>query len=214
MEKLFCFVCGIAMFTVTACFQESTSEEQSTGMASATSSPSNEWNELQCGLYIHSSGDIGFPTEPDLVFIPPSEIYDERSICPNNFLTHLGDDTSKQLKLVVDTTTFEAIGTGFYKDKNNIYSHYAVCDAGTFSVFAEDTASFKLIGNSYAHYQSKIYHHRLGLMDTDPASFKSSAEFGQAAKDKDGFFSFGERITAEALQQEMGEEMFNRFEDL
>jgi hypothetical protein len=196
MKKEFYLSIGLMLFNLIACSQTDVSNER-------------EWTELKCGLYINSKGDLGFPTEPDIVFIPSSELEGERSMCPNNFLTKFGYNDTLQLKNVIDINSFESLGAGFYKDKGHVYSHYAVCAAGYFHIFADDTTTFKVLGG-YAIYKTKVYERRKGLIEADAATFKVFEGFDHIAKDKDGFLSFGERISEEELKNEMGEGLFNK----
>jgi hypothetical protein len=170
-------------------------------------SSEREWKLLKHGLYINTAGEIGFATERDLVFIPPSEIEGERSMCPNNFLTTFGYDDSTRLKSIIDVNTFESLGAFYYKDKNRVYTHYSVCDGGAFKIFANDTVSFKVLG-LHATYKSKAYHYRRGQLDADIATFTTYRSQDHIARDKYGFFSFGERITTEELKKRMGEKLY------
>ncbi len=179
----------------------------------ATALFEQEWKELRCGLYLNATGELGFSTESEIAFVPQNELDPER--CPNVFITTFGDyDDSTQLKELIDTATFEALGADFYKDKNRIYSHYAMCDGGYFRIFSEDTTSFKVLGNSYAKFKSKIYHFRNGELNADPESFRACEEIGPIAKDKNGYFSFYERISEEQLKKDLGEEQFKRLKAL
>jgi hypothetical protein len=198
---------ALIVFSLLACNEtESSNQNDSNGLSTEVATD-KEWTELKCGLYINSKGDIAFPTEPDIVFIPHSKLEDERSMCPNNFLTTFGYDDTLQLKNVVDVHSFEPLGPYFYRDKNNIYSHYAVCDAGYFQIFVHDTTTFKVFGG-YATYKGKVYQHRKGPIEADGATFKVFEGIDHVAKDKDGFFSFGERISEEELRNEIGEALF------
>ena len=171
-------------------------------------SSEREWKYLKHNLYINTKGDIGFASEPNIVFVPPSELEGERSMCPNVFLTTFGYYDSITLKSTIDVETFEYVGASYYKDKNHIYSHYTVCDGGAFKIFSDDTASFKVWG-LHATYKSKAYHYRWGQLDADIETFTTFSASDNIARDKNGFFSFGERISAAELEKEMGQELFN-----
>ena len=117
------------------------------------------WRELKCGLFMHTDGQLAFASAPQLVNVQREDLKGET--CPNKFITTFGSDDTTQLRSVIDTATFEALPVyGFYKDKNRIYSHYAMCDGGYFSVFATDTASFFVYNRCYFKYQGKM-----GAMD-------------------------------------------------
>jgi DKNYY family len=158
------------------------------------------WRKLQCGLFMHTDGRLAFASAPQLV---------------NKFITTFGSDYTTQLRSVIDTATFEALPVNdFYKDKNRIYSHYAMCDGGYFTVFATDTASFVVYNSSYFKYQGKVMYFRGGAIDADAATFKASSEHGMLAKDKYGFFEFGERITEEVLREQIPADVFTKLKAL
>jgi hypothetical protein len=173
----------------------------------------NGWRKLQCGLFMHTDGRLAFASAPQLVNVKREDLKGET--CPNKFITTFGSDYTTQLRSVIDTATFEALPVNdFYKDKNNIYSHYAMCDGGYFTVFATDTASFVVYNNCYFKYQGKVMYFRGGAIDADAATFKASSEHEMLAKDKYGFFEFGERITEEELREGIPADVFTKFKAL
>lgn len=176
------------------------------------SQPHGHWIRLTCGLYLSPDGVLGFASRPEIANIPNTQLKSEE--CANVFITHIGSEGRLSLKSVVDTNTFESLGANFYRDKSNIYNHYEMCDRGYLNIFSEDTSSFKVLGSCYAVHHSKVYHFRSGLIDADPVSFKTSNDLGQLAKDKYGFFAFGERISEEQLIQDAGQEMYRRLKNL
>lgn len=186
------------------------------GCNSSTKEPntqtSSDWKKLKCGLFINPEGELGFASDPEIVNIPSSELKSER--CPNAFITNIGSNHQLKLKAVIDTCTFERMSAEYFKDKSNIYQYYAMCEGGYLTIFANDTATFKLLGSCYAIYENKIYHARNGLMDADTESFKTSLEIGPAAKDKNGFFAFDERVSEEQLRKELGNTLFEKLKSL
>jgi hypothetical protein len=198
------FIC-LFLLAFLACDNEEDKIQNDLVKSSSKGSIENGWTALKCGLFINSKGDIGFPTEADLIFIPVSEIKGERSMCPNNFLTKLGYEDSLKLKTIIDTATFEFIGANYYLDANNVYLHYPVCDVGALIRFANDTATFKVVG-SYAIYQDRVYHQSKGEIKADAVTFEViEGGYEHIGRDKDGFFSFGERISKENLKSEIGD---------
>ncbi len=167
------------------------------------------WKILECGLYIDANGEIGFPTRPDYVF-KEDELEGEDKMCPNKFITILYDSIS--LNKIIDTNTFRSLGASFYVDKNNIYNHYTRCDGGNLYLFSEDTSDFEMLNNEFARHHSSIYHFRSGKLDADIETFKASSRFTSVARDKDGYFQFGERVTKEQLKRGMGIERFIELE--
>ena len=121
----------------------------------------SEWTKLNCDLYINLDNDFAFATDPEIAFIHKDELETER--CPNVFITEFGTyDDSTKLKEVIDTTTFESLGANMFKDKNHLYSYYAMCDGGYFNIFSDETAVFSFLGGSYFQFKSKniIYQNR------------------------------------------------------
>ena len=90
---------------------------------------------MNCGLYISPDGDIGYASIPERANLDKSELIGEE--CLNSFLTTFNYDDTTQLKYVIDTLTFENIGTTFYKDKNHNYDYYPMCDGGYFNLLIE-----------------------------------------------------------------------------
>lgn len=165
------------------------------------------WRKLKCGLFIHTDGRIAFASAPWLINVKREDLKGET--CPNVFITTLGDDYTTQLRTVIDTATFESLPVNdFYSDKNRIYSHYAMCDGGYFNVFATDTASFVACNTSYFIYKGKVMYFRGGDIEADAATFKASKEHTMLAKDKDGFFEFGERISKAELKERTSPEVY------
>jgi hypothetical protein len=161
------------------------------------------WTILNCGLYINSKGQIGFPTRPDYVF-KDNELQGEDKMCPNRFLVKLND--SIPLNEVIDTNSFIALGVCFYKDKSAIYFYYAMCDGGYFRHFSNDTSNFKVLNSCYVSHNNSIYYSRgRQVLDVDFNSFKYSTKYHSIARDKNGYFEFGERKSKEEIEKSMGD---------
>jgi len=206
------FLIGITTCSLIQC-QQGNYSNQKKSPSHNQSIVKRKWQKLRCGLYLHANGDIGFPTAPHIVFVPPEELEGERAMCPNKFLTMLKDRNQKPLKQVVDTTTFTSLGAHFYKDKSHLYFHFSTCDGGYLKIFANDTTSFSVINGLYVRYKSNIYYNRLGQIKADAKTFQGSKEFAHIGKDKQGFFSFGKRISAKALEKDMGKKLFRRLKE-
>ena len=201
------------MFNLLSCSHDQDSNEKGVDQNKVKPTLGREWKRLKCGLYINSIGDLAFATNPQIAFTPENELEAER--CPNVFITEFGTyEDSTQLKEVVDTVTFEHLGANMYKDKNHLYSYYAMCDGGYFNIFSNDTAGFSYLGGVYFQFKSKIYHTRQGEIDADAESFVVYEDFGQIAKDKNGYFSFNERISEKQLRLDLGEELFNKLKSV
>jgi len=163
---------------------------------SACMSSKYHWKKIPCGLFLSPEGELGFATDPSIANVNSSKLKGER--CKNVFLTKIGYDDGRLLSDVIDIETFEALGAEYYKDKNYIYSYYAMCSGGYLNIFGEASKEFRLIGEHYAFYDGGIFHYRNGKMDADPDSFKA---YGALAKDKDNYFEFGKRTSLEALKK-------------
>lgn len=177
-----------------------------------TAEDSSEWRKLECGLYRGPEGELGFATEPEIANVPKSQLAPER--CANVFITQIGTTDKRSLESVIDTLTFEALGSGFYKDKSHIYNHHQICEAGYLTIFSDDTSDFRVLGADYVGYQSEIYHFSNGPVDADPETFKTSPETGPYAKDKYGYFDSGERISEKQLRAYAGQKMVDRLKEM
>lgn len=161
------------------------------------------WTILNCGLYINSKGEIGFPSRPDYVF-KDHELQGEDKMCRNRFLVKLND--SIPLNEVIDTNSFISLGASFYKDKSAIYFYYAMCDGGYFHQFSNDTSNFKVLNSCYVSHNNSIYVARgRQLSDVDIKSFKYSTKYHSIARDKNGYFEFGERKTKREIEESLGD---------
>jgi len=194
--------------------QEQLNTEDTSKATKAKFSPIqiDEWTELACGLYSTEKGDIGFPSAPSIVLTSDS-LLSEFGLS-NVFITRITDNNKREeLKNVVDTASFESLGANFYRDKNHLYFHYTTFDGGLFTIFSDDTSGFELLGSNDVRYQSKIYHSRSGELDADPASFKAFEGVDQVARDKNGYFTFNERITEEELRASLGDSLFQKVKE-
>jgi len=199
----------IILLAVSSCKRNGSLESTEVDVQSTLFDESG-WRRMACGLYQDSTGEIGYAPHQVTANVSSDLLED----CPIVFLTYIGSSGEKKLGSVVDTSSFEQVGGGFFKDKSNIYLHYDMCDGGYFNIFAEDTSTFKVLGCCYAFYKSKIYHSRNGLMNADAETFRTTVDLGPVAKDQHGYFSFEERISADALRKELGQKLFTKLEQL
>lgn len=174
-------------------------------LASCTQKETKEWKKLTCGLFINENGEISFPSNLEIANISDSLLEPEQ--CPNTFITHIAFD-STLLKHVIDTATFEKLGETFYKDKNNIYFHYMMCNGGYLSILKKDTVDFKVLGDCYAKDKNQIYYRTsLKFKEADYSTFISKIGWGAFAKDKNNYYALGSIIPKE-------EEHFYRLDTL
>jgi hypothetical protein len=181
-------------------------------LTNCSTAKKSDWIQLKGRLYLSPTDELGFASIPERANVPRSELVGEQ--CENVFLNTIGSQHEIKLSAVIDTATFEELGADFYKDKNNVYHYYAMCDGGYLNVFAKDTSTFKVLGCCYASYKSEIFHSRSGRMDADPETFKTSSELGPMAKDKNGYFQFEERVSEEELLESSGEENLEKLKRL
>lgn len=117
----------------------------------------------------------------------------------------------KKIKDVVDTLTFKYIGSSFYKDKNNVYTHFDMASGGIFFIVEKaDPSTFKILGNCYAKDKNYIFGERAMLMkNIDYKTFKTSKEVGCFAKDKNGYYFWDSKIN---IEEETDEEVLKKIE--
>lgn len=167
---------------------------------SCSQKKTNEWRELECGLFMSPKGELAFASAPDIANISRTLLEPEQ--CPNYFITKFGWDDTIRISQIIDTTSFEYLGAFYYKDKNNIYSYYPMCDGGYLNIFKKDTFNFRIIGDWYAKDNKEVFYMRKGaLIGVDYSSFESKEGWGQLAKDKNHYYSFGDTISKEEFYQ-------------
>lgn len=156
-----------------------------------------KWRLLKDDLWINKNGDIGLK---EMIAVGSEGI-----TFVDSYLTRMGFNTEKPLNAIIDTSTFQKLNSAFYKDKKYIYRYYAMAYGGSFSIFEEaDHATFVALGDCYAKDKRHIYENRQGILDhVDYKTFKvKSTVSGCFAKDKEGYLSWGDRITGEDLENE------------
>lgn len=134
-----------------------------------------EWKKTAYDLWKSKNGDLGLKTQEGT----------EQEITIDKYITTICCE-GKSLKSVIDTVTFEYLGSSFYKDKNYIYTHFIMSDGGNFSIVQNaDVQTFKVIGDCYAKDKNNIYGERAMKMDSvDYKTFKTEKGCGCFAKDK------------------------------
>lgn len=139
-----------------------------------------EWRKTNFELWRSKNGDLGIKTQEA----------NEEGVFIDRFITELCCEGDK-IKNVIDTPTFKYLGSSFYKDKNNVYTHYAMADGGNFWIVEEaDVKTFDVIGKScYAKDKSFIYGERaMKMSNVDYKTFKTCDDCGCYAKDKNGYY--------------------------
>jgi len=144
-----------------------------------------EWKKYKANLWMNCNGELGIKTAEA----------NEEEIDIVRYITQLCCE-GNSLQSVIDTTSFQFLGSSFYKDKNHIYTHFEMSDGGNFWVVEEaDVATFKIIGDCYAKDKNHIFGERAMVMDSvDYKTFKTEKGSGCFAKDKNGFYFWDKKI--------------------
>ena len=159
---------------------------------------------LDCGLYIGSNGEIGYRS---------SEIYNDNFDRRTKYITWVwGVDQSdtlngglKEMKYVIDTSSFRFLSDLYWADKNNIYGFTPMSDGGT--VFLNTTADRKTFvafkNTEYAKDKQYVFYHNSVLEGADPKTFQliDNKEISGLACDKHYFYQFGERLTDKEIKE-------------
>jgi len=150
-----------------------------------------KWKKLKCGLWKANNGDIGFK------IIRGSE----SGIFITDYITNLSRENS--LKSVIDLKTFKYLGSSFYKDKNYIYTYYAMAGGGNFWIVKEaDVKTFKVIGDCYAKDKNHIFGERAMEMKLiDYKTFRTKKGIGCFAKDKAGYYFWDSKLNLDKLDE-------------
>lgn len=149
-----------------------------------------DWKKVKDNLWINKNGELGIKTI----------VVNEEGVDIEKYITKLCCE-GKSLKSVLDTVSFEFLGSSFYKDKNNIYTHYLMSGGGNFWIVKEaDVSTFEIIGDCYAKDKNHIFGERAMVMDSvDYQTFKTKIGIGCFAKDKNGFYFWDEKINLSEL---------------
>lgn len=163
-----------------------------------------DWKETDFGLWKSKNGDLGLKT------VEATDV----GITIEKFIDTFWD--GKPLKEVIDTTTFQKLGSSFYKDKNHIYTHYIMADGGNFSIVEEaDVSTFHVLGDCYAKDKNYIFGERALKMDSvDYETFKTCLDCGCYAKDKTGFYFWDDKIDETEITDEITLQMIEKLKKL
>jgi len=161
-----------------------------------------EWRELPCGLFLSNNNMLALKSQQansELIFI-------------DRYITKCGN---KDLITLIDTASFKYIGSSFYKDINNVYTHYETSDGGNFTIVKDaDVKTFRILdGNHYAKDKNHIYDERKMILDNvDYETFKGFSDIGLFGKDKNGYYQWGEHFNIDSLSDlpaEIKEKLIN-----
>jgi hypothetical protein len=159
---------------------------------------------LGCGLYKGSNGDIGYRS---------SEIYNDNFDRRTRYITWIyGADQKdtlngglKEMKYVIDTSSFRFLSNLYWADKNNIYGFTPTSDGGTiFLNTLADKKSFRAFeATEYAKDKNSVYYHNSIIEGADPKTFEviNHKDISELACDKLYIYRFGERLTDKEINE-------------
>jgi hypothetical protein len=159
---------------------------------------------LKCGLYLGSNGDLGYRTE---------EIYNDNFDRRTRYISWIWgvveDDSIngglKEMKFVIDTSSFRFLNDLYWADKNNIYGFNPMSDGGT--VYLSDIIDRKtfvvLGGAGYAKDKTNVYYRGSVIEGADLKTFRDIKYKGipELACDKFNFYRIGERMAEEEIKE-------------
>jgi len=156
--------------------------------ASAPAASDQGWAPIEHNLWRNGAGDIGL-----------REWVATEQEARVSYLTVLGH-SGVPLKDALDLASFKHLGAGFYADKDRLYHHYEMAGGGEFRPFANaDLATFEVLSDCYARDASSVFTARgTALVDVDPQSFRTHEHAGCFAKDRRGYFFWGDRFELDA----------------
>lgn len=145
------------------------------------------WQLVKHNLYKNKNGELGFREIISL---------GEGTAPVASYITKFGFNEGNPLNKTIDTATFIDLGSSYYKDKKHIYQHYAMAYGGSFYINTDvDYKTFQVIGDVYAKDKNHIYEERTGIMEkADYKTFKTAIGIGPYAKDKNGYYSWSEKL--------------------
>ncbi len=133
-------------------------------------------------LWLSDKGDLGFKV-----------VNTDRNKV--RFLKHIGLPLDNMpLNTIVDTSSFEYLGGGFYMDKSNIYAHFIMADGGVLTILEADYDTFEVMGDEYAKDKKQIYVTGGRIVDADYDTFQTCKGCSVYGKDKNGYIFWDEKI--------------------
>lgn len=162
------------------------------------------YRRLKCGLYLSSNGDLGYRSQ---------EIYNENYDRRTRYITSVWDadksDTLngglKEMKFVIDTSSFRFLSDLYWSDKNNVYGFTPMSDGGTVHLkTTADKKTFVALKNTeYAKDKRYVYYRHSILEGADPKTFQliDNKDISGLACDKLYFYQFGERLTDKEINE-------------
>lgn len=205
-NKSFLFLTALILLILNSCkkFEEKFSSENTDSLSryeriknykenTDSYNQSLHWKPTSFGLWRSKNGDLAIK----------SQAGSDVGISIDKYISDLAD-SGKPIRSVIDTVTFRYVGNSFYKDKNHVYTHYAMVDGGNFWIVQDaDPQTFEALGSCYAKDKNYIYGERAMKMDSvDYKTFKTSKECSCFAKDKNGFYFWDDKINLKEADPE------------
>lgn len=160
---------------------------------------------LECGLYYGSNGDLAFKS------IATVDDMGGKSVI---YITWIyGADSTdsinggmKEMKYVIDTSTFEFASFFYWTDKDFVYFFSPNSSGGTVYLNNKiDRKTFETFGSSrYCKDYNSVYFRSSRMFSTDIETF-AILEYGSAdldlAYDKRNYYQMGQKLTDEQIKQ-------------
>lgn len=159
---------------------------------------------LKCGLYLGCNYSLGYRTEEIY-----NDNFDRRTRYINCIYGANQNDTLngglKEMKFVIDTSSFRFLSDLYWADKNNIYGFNPMSDGGTVYLFGiADRKTFVVLGGAgYAKDKTNAYYRGSVIEGADVKTFRDIKykEIPELASDKFYFYRIGRRMTKEEIKE-------------
>lgn len=154
------------------------------------------------GLFRDSLENIYFEVTDITDYTNPIKGY-IHTVWSENF----GVDGTKEMKDIIDTSSFHFIGFGHFKDKNNIYFFFPMSDGGSMSIIDNaDLSTFQSIPDSqYGMDETSVFYRGTKIKNADRASFEpvylidDGRRIGWHARDKHNYYSGNDIMSDEEI---------------
>lgn len=165
---------------------------------------------LKCGLYINREGVIGFrsivSTRPTGTAADSIPLYTFLTTVYNADPSDSINGGQKELRLVVDTSTLEMLGTFYFRDKNHVYVFNDTHDGGTIGINTDiDKNSFQILeSESYGKDNKHCFYMGSLIAGADVKTFKvlDASWSYHIAYDKDHFYDCQNRMTKKEVMEQ------------
>jgi hypothetical protein len=170
----------------------------------------SNFERLNCGLYINKNGILAYKAV-DNSYRGDSTINGGKPLDVYLSTIYYADQSDtidgglKEMKDVVDTSTFQILGTFYFRDKNNIYVFNPMSDGGTIALHREiDRLSFRLLESEfYAKDKKRCYYRGRTIEGADVNSFKTfDTSFSwHIAYDKNNYYEREDKLSKDEIKE-------------